>query len=48
MEGGVGGLGAKIGETMMKFSGSRTTRVSAIDIFLRNLPKITYACVDFF
>ena len=26
-------------ETMMKFSGSRTMRVNAIGIFLRNLPK---------
>ena len=33
------GLGATIGETMMKFSGSRTMRVSAIGIFLRNLPN---------
>ena len=33
------GLGAMIGETMMIFSGSRTMRVSAIDIFLRNQPK---------
>ena len=34
------GLGAMIGETMMKFSG--TMRVSAIGIFLRNLPKRKY------
>ena len=33
------GLGARIRETMMKFSGKRTMRVSAIGIFLRNLPK---------
>ena len=33
------GLGAMIGETMMKFSGCRTMRVSAIGIFLLNLPK---------
>ena len=33
------GLGAMIGETMMKFSGSRTMRVSAIGIFFRNLSK---------
>ena len=39
MGGGFGGLGAMIGETMMTFSGSRTMRVSSIDIFLRNLPK---------
>ena len=32
MEGGFG-----VGETMMTFSGSHTMRVSAIDIFLRNL-----------
>ena len=32
-------LGAMIGETMMKFFVSRTMRVSAIGIFLRNLPK---------
>ena len=32
------GLGAMIGETMMKFSGSCTMRVSGIGIFLRNLP----------
>ena len=31
---------AMIGETMMKFSGSRTIRVSAIGIFLRNLPEM--------
>ena len=34
------GLGAMIGATMMKFSRSRTMRVSAIGIFRRNLPKI--------
>ena len=33
------GLGAMIEETMMKFSGSRTMRVSTLGIFLRNLPK---------
>ena len=33
------GPGAMIGETMMKFSWSRTMRVSAIGIFLRNLPN---------
>ena len=38
-EGWFRGRGAMIGETMMKYSGSRTMRVSAIGIFLRNLPK---------
>ena len=33
------GLGAMIDETMMRFSESRTMRVSAICIFHRNLPK---------
>ena len=39
MEGGFGSLGAMIGETRMKFSGSCTMRVSAIGRFLRNLPQ---------
>ena len=37
-EGWFWGLGAMIGETMMKFSG--TMRVSSIGRFLQNLPKI--------
>ena len=32
-------LGAMIGKTMMKFTRSRSMGVSAIGIFLRNLPK---------